>query len=159
MEGGGFDDFNIDKQEYQSVFKVFDKNNSGEITIQQVYELINKFDQAQKVSDQPIVGGIDKKGAGGIGSSKNPGGGTMIDGSSPNVIGSLPGGIRQQNTVSGGNFTTKSNVMRGTTLNGTTAAALNKVNTITPNTKKVSAAGNQAAASGGSGFGPGGQGL
>jgi hypothetical protein len=28
-----FDDFNIDKQEYQSVFKVFDKNNSGEINI------------------------------------------------------------------------------------------------------------------------------
>ena len=45
--GGGsssFDDFNIDKQEYQSVFKVFDKNNSGEISIGQVFELINKFD-------------------------------------------------------------------------------------------------------------------
>lgn len=26
-------DFNLDKQEYQSVFKVFDKNNSGEINI------------------------------------------------------------------------------------------------------------------------------
>jgi hypothetical protein len=25
--GGAFKDFNIDKQEYQSVFKVFDKNN------------------------------------------------------------------------------------------------------------------------------------
>ena len=33
MEGSGFDDFNIDKQEYQSVFKVFDKNNTGEIGI------------------------------------------------------------------------------------------------------------------------------
>ncbi len=45
--GGGsssFDDFNIDKQEYQSVFKVFDKNNTGEISIGQVFELINKFD-------------------------------------------------------------------------------------------------------------------
>jgi len=86
MEGGGFDDFNIDKQEYQSVFKVFDKNNSGEITIQQVYELINKFDQAQKVSDQPLLVDTDKKGTGG-GGLKNPGGGTTLtDGSSPNVI-------------------------------------------------------------------------
>lgn len=53
--GGGsssFDDFNIDKQEYQSVFKVFDKNNTGEISIGQVFELINKFDQAQKLTEQ-----------------------------------------------------------------------------------------------------------
>jgi hypothetical protein len=28
-----FDDFNIDKQEYMSVFKVFDKSNKGEISI------------------------------------------------------------------------------------------------------------------------------
>jgi Ca2+-binding EF-hand superfamily protein len=43
--GGNFDDnFNIDRQEYQSVFKVFDKANTGEINISQVYELINKFD-------------------------------------------------------------------------------------------------------------------
>jgi Ca2+-binding EF-hand superfamily protein len=26
-------DFNLDKQEYQSVFKVFDKDNTGEISI------------------------------------------------------------------------------------------------------------------------------
>ena len=39
-------DFNLDKQEYQSVFKVFDKDNSGEINIGQVYDLINKFDDA-----------------------------------------------------------------------------------------------------------------
>lgn len=39
-------DFNLDKQEYQSVFKVFDKDNTGEINIGQVYELINKFDEA-----------------------------------------------------------------------------------------------------------------
>lgn len=44
-------DFNLDRQEYQSVFKVFDKDNSGEITITQVYELINKFDDAQKLAD------------------------------------------------------------------------------------------------------------
>lgn len=44
-------DFNLDRQEYQSVFKVFDKDNSGEITISQVYELINKFDDAQKLAD------------------------------------------------------------------------------------------------------------
>lgn len=46
-----FDDFNIDKQEYQSVFKVFDKTNTGEISIGQVFELINKFDQATKVTE------------------------------------------------------------------------------------------------------------
>ncbi len=39
-------DFNLDKQEYQSVFKVFDKDNTGEINILQVYDLINKFDEA-----------------------------------------------------------------------------------------------------------------
>ena len=44
MDGSGFDDFNIEKQEYQSVFKVFDKGNTGEINITQVYDLINKFD-------------------------------------------------------------------------------------------------------------------
>jgi hypothetical protein len=44
MASGG--DFNLDKQEYQSVFKVFDKDNTGEINIHQVYELINKFDDA-----------------------------------------------------------------------------------------------------------------
>lgn len=47
--GGAFKDFNIDKQEYQSVFKVFDKNNQGEINIAQVYELINKFEQATSI--------------------------------------------------------------------------------------------------------------
>ena len=44
-------DFNLDKQEYQSVFKVFDKDNTGEINITQVYELINKFDEAQRLAD------------------------------------------------------------------------------------------------------------
>ena len=44
-------DFNLDRQEYQSVFKVFDKDNSGEITITQVYDLINKFDDAQRMAD------------------------------------------------------------------------------------------------------------
>jgi Ca2+-binding EF-hand superfamily protein len=33
------------------VFKVFDKNNTGEINITQVFELINKFEQAAKVSE------------------------------------------------------------------------------------------------------------
>ena len=37
-------EFNIDLQEYSYVFKVFDKNESGEINISQVQELINKFD-------------------------------------------------------------------------------------------------------------------
>ena len=53
MEAGG-DDFNIDKQEYQSVFKVFDKNGTGEINISQVYELINKFDSQSKISDPNV---------------------------------------------------------------------------------------------------------
>ena len=44
-------DFNLDKQEYQSVFKVFDKDNTGEINISQVYELINKFEDSQRQSD------------------------------------------------------------------------------------------------------------
>lgn len=44
-------DINLDKQEYQSVFKVFDKDNTGEINIGQVYELINKFDDAQRLAD------------------------------------------------------------------------------------------------------------
>lgn len=44
-------DFNLDRQEYQSVFKVFDKDNTGEITISQVYDLINKFDDAQKLNN------------------------------------------------------------------------------------------------------------
>ena len=52
QSSSAFDDFNIDKQEYQSVFKVFDKNNTGEININQVFDLINKFDQAAKVSEQ-----------------------------------------------------------------------------------------------------------
>jgi hypothetical protein len=90
MDGGGFDDFNIDKQEYQSVFKVFDKNNTGEISIQQVYELINKFDQASKVPDPPTAaggGGTGQKGG------KNP---AMVDGASPNVVGGPgAGGLRQ----------------------------------------------------------------
>lgn len=44
-------DFNLDQQEYQSVFKVFDKDGTGEINIGQVYELINKFDEAQRIAD------------------------------------------------------------------------------------------------------------
>ena len=39
--------FTIDKQEYQSVFKVFDKDNTGELTIQQVNSFIAKFEQIQ----------------------------------------------------------------------------------------------------------------
>ena len=39
-------EFNLDRSEYQQVFKVFDKEGTGEITIHQVYDLINKFDSA-----------------------------------------------------------------------------------------------------------------
>ena len=38
-------EFNLDKQEYQSVFKVFDKDNQGEISVGQVYELLQKFEE------------------------------------------------------------------------------------------------------------------
>jgi len=34
----------VDKEEYQSVFKVFDKNDTGKITINQVNEFINRFE-------------------------------------------------------------------------------------------------------------------
>lgn len=33
------------------MFKVFDKDNTGEINIGQVYDLINKFDEAQRYTD------------------------------------------------------------------------------------------------------------
>ena len=39
--------FTIDKQEYQSFFKVFDKENTGELTIAQVNNFIIKFEQIQ----------------------------------------------------------------------------------------------------------------
>ena len=46
-------EFNLDKQEYQSVFKVFDKDNTGQIHINQVYDLIGKFDgSAQGVEEE-----------------------------------------------------------------------------------------------------------
>ena len=37
-------EFNIDKHEYHQVFKLFDKNNLGEININDVYNVINKFE-------------------------------------------------------------------------------------------------------------------
>jgi Ca2+-binding EF-hand superfamily protein len=37
-------DFNVDKSEYHSVFKVFDKDNNGQINITTVFELINQLD-------------------------------------------------------------------------------------------------------------------
>lgn len=97
VEGG--DDFNIDRQEYQSVFKVFDKNGTGEINISQVYELINKFDQAAKVSDPSGAGEALLKGGGGGppgGGTKNTGGSSVPDSSIPtiNVIGAS-GTIKQ----------------------------------------------------------------
>ena len=39
-------EFNLSLQEYNYVFRVFDKQNAGEIHINQVQELVNKFDQA-----------------------------------------------------------------------------------------------------------------
>ena len=57
-------DFNLDKQEYQSVFKVFDRDNTGEINIGQVYELINKFDDAQKNADGSGAADVSMNGGG-----------------------------------------------------------------------------------------------
>jgi Ca2+-binding EF-hand superfamily protein len=39
-----FNEFTIDKQEYMAVFKFFDRENKGEISINQVTEFIHKFD-------------------------------------------------------------------------------------------------------------------
>ena len=39
------EDFSVDKSEYHQVFKIFDKENTGEISIKQVYELITAFDE------------------------------------------------------------------------------------------------------------------
>ena len=38
-------EFSIDKQEYQSVFKVFDKDNSGQIHVDQVNSYISRFEE------------------------------------------------------------------------------------------------------------------
>lgn len=43
-DNGQQNEFNIDKMEYLQVFKIFDKNNQGEINIQDVYELISKIE-------------------------------------------------------------------------------------------------------------------
>jgi len=40
-------DFTIDKVEYQSVFKVFDRDNKGEIHIDQVNHFIQMFEEIQ----------------------------------------------------------------------------------------------------------------
>lgn len=57
-------DFNLDKSEYHSVFKVFDKDNSGEINIAQVYELINKFEDQSRQMDGSGPSGTDVLGTG-----------------------------------------------------------------------------------------------
>ena len=44
-------EFNVDKSEYQSVFKVFDKENTGEISIQQVFELIGKLEEGESAEE------------------------------------------------------------------------------------------------------------
>lgn len=40
MASNDHHDFTIDKQEYQSVFKVFDKDNTGQIHVNQVNSYI-----------------------------------------------------------------------------------------------------------------------
>ena len=46
-------EFNIDKHEYHQVFKLFDKNNLGEININDVYNVINKFESNNHNLVQP----------------------------------------------------------------------------------------------------------
>jgi Ca2+-binding EF-hand superfamily protein len=40
-------EFNVDKSEYHSVFKVFDKDNEGTISIKSVTELINALEDLE----------------------------------------------------------------------------------------------------------------
>ncbi len=52
-------EFNLDKAEYEQVFRVFDKDSSGEINIDKVYDIINQFEQSAKegsASGQPSGG-------------------------------------------------------------------------------------------------------
>ena len=53
-------DFTIDKVEYQSVFKVFDRENKGAIHIEQVNSFIQMFEEVQIKS--PEEGKAPKKG-------------------------------------------------------------------------------------------------
>lgn len=147
MEAGGgngaasssFDDFNIDKQEYQSVFKVFDKTNSGEISIGQVFELINKFDQAQKLTEQASSSATNNNGTGGAG------------GVAKNQEGTL-----RQNTMGGGVATG----YKGTTAKpGGNQTANNKNSNMNGNSPTIKKATQQTGAANANGFGIGGAGI
>jgi len=41
------DNFSSDVSEYQLVFKMFDKDNTGEINIQSVYKLLRDFERRE----------------------------------------------------------------------------------------------------------------
>ena len=53
-------EFTIDKVEYQSVFKVFDRENKGSIHIDQVNQFIQMFEEVQ--ISAPEEGKAPKKG-------------------------------------------------------------------------------------------------
>ena len=53
-------DFTIDKVEYQSVFKVFDRENKGTIHIEQVNHFIQMFEEVQITA--PEEGKAPRKG-------------------------------------------------------------------------------------------------
>ena len=53
-------EFTIDKVEYQSVFKVFDRENKGHIHIDQVNQFIQMFEEVQ--ISAPEEGKASKKG-------------------------------------------------------------------------------------------------
>jgi Ca2+-binding EF-hand superfamily protein len=46
--------FTIDKQEYQSVFRVIDQDNSGRITIEQVNTCLEKIDNMHRTQLQKL---------------------------------------------------------------------------------------------------------
>ena len=45
------DNYSSDASEYQLVFKMFDKDNTGEININRVYEMLSEFEKREKVEN------------------------------------------------------------------------------------------------------------
>ena len=55
------ENLNADYTEYQLVFKMFDKDNTGEITMKNVLELINKFELREVSEDWTADGSKDEE--------------------------------------------------------------------------------------------------
>ena len=52
----------VDREEYMSVFKVFDKSDSGKITIDQVNQFISRFEQIKIGTESSQAEGTNNKG-------------------------------------------------------------------------------------------------